>query len=253
MLTSILPGLREVRAPLTAGILLLSTLLVGLSTLDWSETAWSRAGPGLLALESMIGDHGKWVAASVLAYLLGSLYMTARDKVVRALSARLIQGRLTNREYLFESDQGKLFFLSPFSRPSLRRIGILEGRYDSETARVRALDIIFSAGNPLLVGHEKLYLEYDRLRSEAEFRDAAAIPGFLLSIVAAIDFDIPMAAQALFVIATGSVAGLLLVQGRTLHRNANSTFAHAVADGLASLPQWAGRRASEQFEGRDKE
>lgn len=80
MLGNVLPGLRELRAPLAAGYLwLLFAWLVWGDELPTSKEV--RSDPALdrlYELEPVISSIGLAVVASVAAYMVGSIVMTCR-------------------------------------------------------------------------------------------------------------------------------------------------------------------------------
>jgi hypothetical protein len=237
VLSMLVPGFRQVRAPLAAGSLLLVTSYLALDII-WrvSNLAPPRPGPGARSIIDFVGPGGIAIALGVGAYLLGSLYMALARRVQKTISAGRIQ-EIATSAYLFEQGRGRLFFLSPFSRPSLRRLGTESGAFDAGILRRRAWGIVFSDGIPLLSSHESLYHEYDRLMNEAEFRDAVALQ---LPIVAGLlSSDAGLSAGLIgFATIFFAVLGFwLFVQSRTHIRKANSIFAHACADGKLPAPE----------------
>lgn len=89
-LSSVLPGVREVRAPLVAGYLwiLFGWLLIDPATPDGrAEDPYNQLGK----LGEAIGPVGKAVAVSVGAYLLGSLLISLTQRAIHIAQARRFQ------------------------------------------------------------------------------------------------------------------------------------------------------------------
>jgi hypothetical protein len=235
VITNLLPGLRDLRAPLVAGAILLSTLYLLLQGPVVRTYAEGRAGSSIEHLVENVGRSGWLVVASVTAYLLGSIFISARTVVSNRLIIRYVP-LVTSRAYLYDRGPTRLErSLAPFSRPSLRRLGLLKGdTYDPQMAERVCVEIIFGAGKRLLVANELLYGEYDKLRAEAEFRDAVAVPIVPLAIACVLSLHVSLFVELVVVTATVVVALVLALQARFLDRQAFSTYAHAVADGLVS-------------------
>jgi hypothetical protein len=100
VLSSVVPGLRELRAPLAAGYLwlLIGWLMVG----DQLPTAGERKPPAIERLyraEPVLSRLGLAVAASVAAYVLGSVLLDLQTRIasrVRSRWARIWQEKPTD-------------------------------------------------------------------------------------------------------------------------------------------------------------
>ena len=247
MLTSLLPGIRDLRAPLTAGSLLLACSFVLLEGTAGRLTREDRLGPGLVALDDRLGDRGWLVVTGVAAYLVGSVFVSGRNSLVRQLAARSLPG-MTTTDYLHRKQTAWESVIAPFSRPSLRRLGVLHGPdHDPVLAQRVCVDILFGGGKRLLVANKDLYGEYDRLTAEAEFRDAVTLPGLAFVAIVLANIEGTVATEVALA-SFGLLVGLILTaQARGLDRQANSMYAHAVADGIVSTavldqPDKDGRR-----------
>ena len=88
MITSLLPGLRDLRTPLAAGYLwLLSAWLVLRDEIDmWKHDDRGIAADLVSTLDGL-GPGGRVVAISFLAYIIGSLSLAAVDEFIRRSSA----------------------------------------------------------------------------------------------------------------------------------------------------------------------
>jgi hypothetical protein len=190
ILASLLPGLRDLRAPLAAGYIWLATFWV----------AWGRKQTDLEHRQGLIGDAYQLAhtagplaigaALSFAAYVLGilsiSLFGSLRDRL-RSMWAdlRLIWRNTRRMRRKLKPDLPKQYpplRVRMMIREQAKRYGIPqkgnEDFLDRQANRlVQDLDIV-----PFrLIGKEpELYGEYDRLRSEGEFRLAIAEPGILL-------------------------------------------------------------------------
>lgn len=243
MLTNILPGLRELRAPLVAGSLLLASLYLLLVESAEPALQPNQVDPRLLSLHELIGRHGWFVVAAIGAYLVGSIYMGLRNIAIRGIASRMVP-RVTRESYQREGGQAKWeAILAPFSRPSVRRLGlVLSDQHDEELARQLCRDIIFGGGKRLLVANKELFGEYDRLQSEADFRDAATGPALLFAALAIVNLHLSFTVGLAMVSALLAVGFALFCQGRALDREAYSLHGHAVADGVVSTASLESRQ-----------
>ena len=236
MITSLLPGVRELRAPLTAGALLLAALYIGFQSIVADIADSASAGQPVENLVNQIGDKGWVIVASVGAYLIGTIFVAARNIVTNRVAASQLSWA-TSRRYLYERGPTRWEkLIAPFSRPSLRRMGMLqEPTYDPKLPRQVGIEIIFGGGKRLLVANQTLHGEYDRLRSEAEFGAAVALPLTIFTITSLTSLRLSSQSEFLLVLVEIAVAVVLLIQARFLDRQANSVYAHAVADGTVSV------------------
>jgi len=237
VLASLLPGLRDLRNPLTAGLLLLATLYVLLASSVERVHEQARIGDGLQSLSDRLGERGWAVIAAVAAYLLGSIYLTVSRRWLRNLALRQLP-RLTTEASVDVDKLSPLEVLrAPFSRTSVRRLGLLRTpHYSQVLAQNVCVEILFSGGHRLLGINKDLYDQYDRLKAEAEFRDAVAAPALLFVVVALFDLRLGLVGEGTIVVLTSIASYLLFSQARRLDRDANSMYAHSIADGLISSP-----------------
>ena len=234
MLAALVPGLRDLRPSLTAGALV---LVAGyLSLWDGAGAAaeqWHRSDK-IQNLDDLLGPTGWLAVLAVVAYLIGAMFIATRSSIERQRAARLAVP-VTSETYLSQPQTRFMSVFAPFSRPSLRRLGMMAGdTFDQHIAHELCIDIIFGGGKRLLVASPALYDEYERLESEAAFRDAAAIPGLAMLVTLVVQLHLSFW-SATVVLALGlAFSSMLFVNARQLSREARSMYAHAVCDGSVS-------------------
>jgi hypothetical protein len=230
----LLPGVRDVRAPLVAGALLLVAAYLLLFDSADSVVTSSEVSPGLESLYELLGRNGLLAAAALVAYLVGTVFTRLMTSMMRGFTLSLVP-RVATVEFMEKAGPRWLHFCRPFSRPSIRRITPLCRTTGCDTAEVLT-DIVVSGGKRLLSADKDLYMEYDRLRSEADLRVAVVAPALLLAVVVA--FQVP--ANALTEVASiglvAVLAGVIFADALALNRHAHSMYAHAVADRVISTP-----------------
>jgi hypothetical protein len=246
MLASILPGIRDLRAPLVAGY----TCLVSL-WLFIAPEAKAPSGDGGFALVyrlgQFVGRAGVIAAASVIAYFLGTLLQQAgqifptlwsrlagRSSRVRVLYGRdpllnlippdiMVQlGMETSRRLMRWLSRPPLFkvpeeILGP-QRNKFRRMVREQffSRWDPAREFRRIVEEI-----PLISGRmrelaKERFDEFDRLRSEAEFREALTPAVALLTIALCYRWSLWWASMLLFVVWLQREAHRLRVQANTV-------------------------------------
>jgi hypothetical protein len=218
-------------------VLLLASLYVLLESSVERMHDEARIGDGLQALSDQLGERGWALIAAIACYLLGSIYLTGCLTLFRGMALRNLLS-ITSEAYLDSEKVKRLENVrKPFSRTSVRRLGSLQGdRYDRATAQNVCVEILFGGGNRLLGVNRDLYDQYDRLKAEAEFRDAVATPSLLFVVVALFDLELSAFLEGVIFLLAVVAACLLFYQARDLDRDANSMYAHAIADGLISSP-----------------
>lgn len=237
MLASILPGLREVRSPFAAGVLLMTAtyLLFSSALRPFGERAVVD-GP-LYDIDQWMGRRGWLVVASVVAYLVGTAFMTLRHRLERSVAAAMLP---STTSAAFLAQKHKILaqrLLAPFSRPSLRRIHQLDAAQAGDPdalAKGVGRDVIFGGVIRLVAAEPALYVEFDRRMSEAEFKDATAIPGLLVIATAIRHTSASGAAKIALVAVAACLALILVINARAQTREARSMYLHAVADGVVS-------------------
>lgn len=186
MLASLLPGLRDVRTPLTVGYLY---LLVGWLLFAGHVPRQRPPDDGFITrlfdLVGILGPAAAVAALSFLAYVLGALLTVSTDRGAgRLLLDRLnrrvgVDPRQTDRQLaellraVAERIEDKSGGLTPEERREVDEEASRAGRASAADLRVR-----------LLVANQELYGEYDRLSAEADFRLNLCAPLALLGATA---------------------------------------------------------------------
>jgi hypothetical protein len=231
----LLPGVREIRASLVAGTLLLASAYLLLFDSADSVFAHDSVSPGLRSIYDLFGRTGLLVAGGVGAYLVGTVLSRLMNRRVRLWQVDLVP-RIVASSYLSAPTKPRLLAVrAPFSRPSLARIVRLCQARGVPAGTVLG-EIVLSGGKRLLAANRDLYSDYDRLQSEAEFRLAIVLPALLLAITVALQVPgslvVEVGAIALACTMGASVVGDALA----ILRESHSMYAHMVADGVISTP-----------------
>ena len=227
------------RAPFAAGALLAAAAYVALYAPLKAATSAPRLGNGLHSLLTLIGSEGRAVVAGVTVYLIGTIFVSAVRAAVRVFNLKLLS-RVTTLSYVEGGIQSRtMSIVAPMSRPSLRRvIRLCEEEFGDRTLALKVCsEIILGGGKRLLVSSKDLYSEWDRLQSEAEFRDAVMAPAALFAIVALFSVEWIWWTRIAVLLILLAVEALLWISARQLDREATSMYAHAVADGLVATAQ----------------
>ncbi|MGA3541563.1 hypothetical protein ACK8GE_19955 [Micromonosporaceae bacterium DT194] len=245
---SLLPGVRDFRTPMTAGLLWAGVLVIILA--PRADELLSDT-PEAAALAKLFSDWSISAMAPLLlagAFLIGSI-ATAITHAVCAKVGKGLHGLVVHLDGILER-RLLPYYLSWWSLA-------LKDATDpiSHTARALISDsiknILTRAGAPASVaryytlesvtssiGHSAahlsitappLYQDYDRFRSEAEFRIAIVVPLTCLSAVA------PVQGKPLLVTTTIVGCGVLLAQAISQIRAANNILANAAYHGHAAL------------------
>lgn len=220
LLTNLLPGLRDLRAPLASGYIWLLSLWLGVSPNVPDKAHATGVLKDLYGLRDLFSGVGLAVGISFLAYLVGSLSEGFGEWPLKILVRRSSRKREYGRS-LHASSFSKLFvsqslFLSGSALRSLEllvrertgnalrqleRAGVDSKRVLSELGErnwsADELPALLVGGDPLdlvlrelnltatrLIGDQpELFAQVDRLRAESEFRIAITPPLIALVIV----------------------------------------------------------------------
>jgi hypothetical protein len=257
VLASILPGLRELRAPLLAGFLWLTCLWLWIDLPTRAE-ADERGGPSraLLELGDALGRPGLLAVATFAAYIIGSLSEEVRRLGTPHAAALFPTNALEWREQLrFMSLSGE-DSLTRYLDDALRALATKARAKGYEDVRIplnepqdmvadgvhladwETLMPIVRPQIPydlplirtrLLVNHPELAAEYDRLQAEANLRYAFLLPGVALLITLAVQ-------DSAFWLIGVVVALALAWQGVQRQREAGDVLADALLAGTVSAP-----------------
>jgi hypothetical protein len=239
---SLLPGVRQLRAPFVAGAITLVAVYLLLDKQIDTLIQPSAADRGVETVVRLLGLGGRLAVGAIVAYLVGSLVIQAIDYIRYFEEVSLHDW--TKKKYDFVNWSSKpreewtlwARLAIPFSRSSLVR---LVARCGSNDELIDSVTIEIRRGRGkgrFLIASKDLYLEYDRLESEAELRRAIAWPGVILLVALIASLSWPLWAALI-----GISAGLVILLGLGIHariiqKDANSTYAHAVADRIVSTP-----------------
>jgi hypothetical protein len=232
VLASLLPGLRDVRTPLTVGYLYLLVLWV------WAGDHIPRERPAedgfvasLFELADIFGPAAALGALSFVAYVLGALLTLS---VERGRSQRHL-----DRWSLGTSVDGRQTFtqLDDLLRGTSSQIldmahGLAEDDFD---ALERDMNTAESASPAdlrirLLVANQEMYGEYDRLSAEAEFRLNVCPPLLLLGVTAVLQVSL------WWLLVTVLTVSLLAYQGLSRRAEARAAIFRAVLSGVIEHP-----------------
>jgi len=231
MLASLLPGFREVRAPFAAGSLLMAAAYVAAYDRLHDATTPEQLGGGVQSLVDLLGPRGRIAVAAVIAYLLGTVFVAVVRGAMRQAYVAMLKD-ITDPNYVTGERRRLHQLAAPFSRPSLVRMaGFVAQDLDDEVPeRLICMEIILGGGKRLLVKNKDLYLEWDRMQTEAEFRDAIVLPSLLLGVVCLSTVNWSGATKLSAVAALCVVLAVLWVHARRFDRESYSMYAHAVVD-----------------------
>ena len=245
MLAELVPGIRNLRAPLVAGVMWLIVGWLALyGTLGLGDPQ-KIAGPKWAELFDHLGRPGTIAILGVVTYLVGSVSVS----LVRGLMLRLNLSALEKSIDPAGAHRVVLRYrgLKPFGRyAQFRAYQAGVQAYEQASAshpdlslRATATDVARGVlrdtmfiDKRLLAASEPLYNEYSRYRAEAEFRDAILLPALPLLVATLANLNLSVAEETIGAFAFLTLLIAVFVQARNDDREANSILAHAVADGL---------------------
>lgn len=247
MLTTLLPGLREVRSALVAGYMWFcaSWLIVGHF---WPNSlkAALLAEPAKKLLTSF-GTSGQVIAISVACLLIGEATSSAIQHTFFKISVRYLAG-ITPENFTDLPFPGRFRDrFRPMSMRSINRVhamvikgyrerteGLPNAIFDSNEANrlaVTTLSEVLFVAPRLILAKPELYIEHDRVRSESEFRDAIFLPLPVLAVALTLNINMPTWLKVVGVAAICWIDVQFFLQARKQFRIAFSMIAHSVADG----------------------
>ncbi|WP_308490926.1 hypothetical protein [Microbacterium terrisoli] len=247
MISSLLPGLRDVRVPLAAGFMWLVVLwLIFYSAIPSEESATGLAAEVYRVL-GVFGPAGLTAAVTFVAYLLGMLmvailnpilnrlrtaanymYSDATDSQIHRLAERTLRARNQAKMNVSNSRDLSLEFMSRDpAKPSTEDI---EAAYEG---MVKDVPLVATR---LLAHHRELFDRYDRADAEAMFRYNIVIPILLIGILIPIRLGAPWWGYLISVpIAIGAVI-LLLRDATSKASESNEAIYQAVFVGETQFP-----------------
>lgn len=259
MLASVLPGLRDLRVPLTSGFLWL--VAIWLIFRDMIPTADDAAGlaKSIYVLFGALGSAALLATLTFVAYLLGIVLGQASrlvDWFASVTPARA--GRSFGNQVSYVSVQQndlrmEKIIRAPaddyrFTAAAAYTLGLIEGpdkdplllsREILGRMRTAAFNQVPLVATRLLARNRELYDRYDRADAEARFRYAISIPLLVLVILVILqgglvgfNFFLGMLAIA----ATCVFVSFIIADGSRKQREANDAVYQAVLIGEVEFP-----------------
>lgn len=176
--STILPGVRQLRAPLAAGYVWILFICLAAHVTEVSPR--SEFTRELVDLAHTLSAIGLAVAVSFAAYLIGSL-----SQWIFSVLGSILFRRSRRRALLSERGQETLDDLLA----SRVAAGVLSKAADAGHLAKEVMNDLALTKTRLLGVHNELYEEIDRLQAEAEFR-AALLPPLSAVLTLAV-FEIP--------------------------------------------------------------
>ncbi|MFD3504060.1 hypothetical protein ACFWWT_13465 [Streptomyces sp. NPDC058676] len=240
MLANLLPGLRDVRAPLSTGCIWLLTLWLVLGDRVPTQQQAHGVWVSLYRLGGLIGPAGVLAAGAFLAYLIGAMLAvrvvtvntqeapkTARFWDARTTITPRVSRLAFNDLVAFLQDEGRI----PAPQPETNSgAGLERQRGERLVVNLAARDILGETRQlriKLLTANYDLFNEYDRAVGEAEFRKNVAYA--LVGLTAALSW-LQSPWWALLIV----VSVRLYVAGVGSERAANDVLIQAVVAGLVT-------------------
>ena len=242
LLSSLLPGVRALRAPLAAGFVWLLALWLALEPVIPTSTPTTGIGASIARIEGLAEAIGWLAMVTFVAYLVGSVSSDLAVRYRKWLFSR-------SHETVYENDW--YVARSKFPPMITRLLGFREGPSRDALQRLRGYLFweLSQSGKevnqtmmeireewdelPLTIVGDRptLYTEIDRYRAEAEFREALEAPLAALALVVAMRGGTWWAAVLALV---GGLAAIyaLMVTASDAHGNADTIIANAVATKL---------------------
>ena len=253
MLMNLLPGLRELRAPLAAGYLWLTSLWLGLSRAGWLPTKRPPGNGEVARLWDLGGTLGKTLvlaAITFLAYLIGSFLEIYPDGQLATCITPIVLFRrsptiiIDTGEHITSSNLNLSRYIARSLSVDAREdlISLLERRhlinYESDNEKVNqfAGDQIIGLiirempqlASRLLVKNKDLYGKYDRHMAEAAVRINVSIPLTLLLILATWFSGTPIWLRLVLTIIVSILGFMLIRQGFLRKISAQDTIVQAL-------------------------
>lgn len=231
MLASLLPGLRDIRVPLTVGYF---WLLNGWLWFSDNVPTTAPSGDGILArafdLGDLLGTTAVLAATSFTAYLLGTLLQVPLLIPVPRFAQKLFFVETTDSKATREEYQSFLAKLG--DQIQNKSSGLAPHDYEAvDTDAHKATGATVDELRPrLLVANQELYGEYDRLAAEAQFRINVCPPLLALGITAGV------AISCWWLLPTVVAVYALLCQGLRRRAQSVSVIQRAVLTGVIQHP-----------------
>lgn len=256
---NLLPGLRELRAPLAAGYLWLATLWLGLNHAGLVPTTRPVGNGEIAKVWALGGTLGRTVLLAALtfaAYLVGSFLEIDPDGLVAEIIATFVLFRFTPKYVHTPPEELQGAYVSKYYAKQVAQLlsynarldlmGLLEqrghipktsGGVILATPRTQAmadgiiyrvLDEMPQLASRLLVKNKELYGKYDRLMSEATLRINVSLPLMALFITATWLSNSPIWLQVVLTAVSLLIGAIFLRQGFLRTVSAQNVIAQAL-------------------------
>jgi len=268
VLESLLPGAREVRAPLVAGYaVLLASWLLFRQQIASSTSGFVR----LRAAADGISDIGVAIAASVTAYLVGAILIEVAAWLSQLRARPFVESESNLRLWLAKNlritqDLDYDMFMQDIQKLAHNRTGSLTAEQlglwtnvegdalgnhrvavtdldlrDSEVpSRVAELVLAECMSDRLdarlITKSSEIFNEVRRLRSESELRTVLFVPGMYLSVGLAYDLNQGWFSGIALLAVSVAFLGALFLLGVRVRIKEHKLIMRSVLDGVISTP-----------------
>jgi hypothetical protein len=209
-------------------------------------------GQPIIKLLAILGPIGSLVALSVLCLQVGEFTAGLMQSMFFRLSRKYIQKITT--ENIHDAPHGWLRVFRPMSSRAISRVYSMAQRVQAkrlvdptadptlndsssvspEEVAIQAIREVLYFSPRLIVAKPELYAEYDRVKTEGEFRDAVLVPLPILTIGILLWINVALWVKALAFALVLIIDVYLFFQGRRQFLIAHSIVAHSLADGTIS-------------------
>jgi hypothetical protein len=250
MLPGVVPGIREVRAPLASGAIWFVTAYLVVAAQSPALVASGPTSPALQSLAGFIGRPGTVGAAVLAAFVLGTVNNSLITWFVRnrvhGLHARnpepdtAVYDRYPNKLFkamsaaskrrAFRRGYNTALAAHSSTRPS---DSVSPEVHDQATVVAHQVvrELLYVSPR-LIIARPESFGEYSRLRAEAEVRMGVGPPLLALPVAVAMSVDWPVLAEIGTFVACTGLAAMFFVQSLSTDRTARSMVAHTVGEGL---------------------
>jgi hypothetical protein len=268
LFANLIPGMREVRAPLAAGAILVFAIAIAVEPEIPDKQTATGLVASFIAVGESLGPLGRGAVAAFIAYLLGSVVQAASSwfasKVgfhrrpvgesivfpaglgLQVFASDKVSVAEAELERAFGKDLGELaedgaLAEAPLFRLFEYHVRSEDGEQTRDLAKIRDV-LAVSISRELSLIHRRLLGvepewsgEVDRFEAEAELREAIALPLLVLGAVCAIRVPSVLLATAIFA-ATAAFTTALLYQGNRRRWQAEETLIDALRVGRVKAP-----------------
>ena len=265
MLASLLPGLRDVRVPLTAGFMWLVVLWTVFYELIPAQNEATGVAAEIYQVLGAFGPAALTAAITFVAYVLGILIAPLTEYLVRGSAEAVVRAVTGRYGLLSRSTRVQAIALAEKTLDAVRdsrgpsrtrkssgdaakdsdiQSTSDEGSYDlrhlakprSEILEWEMFDDVPLVATRLLAHNRELFDRYDRARAEAAFRFVLVLPLLVMSVLIPLRFGAPWWGYLVSILAGIVVAVFLIVDGLNKQVESNDAIYQAVFVGEAQFP-----------------